>query len=500
MTQILLTVQSKRFKTGVFLLCILIYALIFAVVGYSKIPHPNWEVTNDAVHYLVMANNLQEHGVFSLSVISNEENNTELLKRTALREPGYPALLSLGMLLSPSFKGLSDENIRISENRFILPSKDLGYFEMFVLFLLSLLSMWAAYSLTGNRVLSIVVLFGVGFSPAFLVNIRQLLTENLTALFLLGSSFALYNLIKNKNKKSSIILGILLGMLTLTRAIFQFAWFPLVGFISLHHFFKGVAPKKIAVIIVLFLSSYFAVVTPWLVRNYINFDRAFISQRGGLTLKHRANYNMMTAKEYFAFFIYWTPTRHTEKVLYKLFDYDDIKRLDLNNSHSYFKESISTRNELIKKHGDIVKADSVLISMALEDIKSHPFRHLLTCIPLAWKGSFVEIDNHFLLPATLISLLLFLGFFGFVLWSIIKREWEYIAFIFLSIYMFSMHVLLSWCNPRHNKPLIPILWISSMFFIYLFYKKLLPRLQVLISPISNSVKKDIEKSNAIGQK
>jgi len=186
----------------------------------------------------------------------------------------------------------------------------------------------------------------------------------------------------------------------------------------------------------------------------------------------------MNVKEYFAFFLYWTPTEFAKTTMDKFFDDDEISRVKHHNPNSFNNTTRAMGTEIYKKYGNSLEADEALISISLEKIKSHPFRHLLVCAPLFWKGIFVELNTYPGMRSyhvVILCIFLFSGFIGFIILSLIKRKWENAAFVFLPIYLLSMHVLLTWCNGRHNRVLIPILWISCIVLLQAIFTKLLHR-------------------------
>jgi len=472
--------RREKLKTAAFIFFLLVYLGLFLNAGIKVISRPVLKINSDAVHYFKTAYNLVNYGTFSQQFPRGDEIGDESYRPrpTAKREPGYPVFISPAFFFDPTLRGMSEGDFVFEDGELILPSKAPCWLTLAALFLTSLLGMWVTLRFTRNRLLSIVALFGIGLSPAFLVVVRQLLSENLAALLLLGFSFTFYLSVKKGEIKYYAVSGLLLGVLVLTKGVFQFAWIVAACFILIHHLLKKVPLKRVAGVVFLFLLSYFIVVLPWMGRNYRHFGRAFITERGGGTLVIRAVYNdMMTPKDYAASFIYWVPTRYTEELAVRLFGRDVINRLDVTHPDSIHSSVKAIRAEKAREYENSVRADSAMISMAVSEIKSHPFRHLIICFPFAWKGIFVEIDDHFFIPASLISLLLFTGFFAFTLRALIKREWEHVALVLPSLYLFGMHMLLTWCNPRYNKPMIPVLWIASLFVLQLAWQKISRRFE-----------------------
>jgi len=476
--------HKRKIVNTVFCLFILFFIFVFVIYSYRMIPEPPIPLKADAVGIALMAYNLKTHGTLSMAWINNEEQ--EDITPTSYREPGYPAVLALGMLLSPSLRSLPEKYFASEDVKFQVPSKSLSYLEIAILFLAALISMCLVLYITKSRFLSIAALFGVGFSPALLLNIRHFLTENLTALLILGASALLMLSAKSGRKRYYLLTGVLLGMLTLTKATFQFAWLPLIVFMMFYLYKKKVSLKKGGILLVIFLASYFAVVSPWMLRNYAHFDRAFIAERGGCVLMVRANYSMMNSKEYFAHFLLWMPTEFAQKWKERCFDDEEISRLYRSNPDGYRKRARDLRMELIEKFNDTAKADAVLTSTAVKQIMTHPFRHLLTCIPIAWKGMFVEMEAYPGLYGNnlspLISLVLFGCFFGLTVHSLIKGNWEYLAFLFLANYLFAMHVLFTHNIPRYNIPLIPVLWVGSITVLWLLASRIIDRISKISRP------------------
>ncbi len=447
-------------------------------MGYNKLPDLPVEISGDANNYLKMAYNIMRYGTFSK--VMKVEGKAESLVPTAFREPGYPAFLSLGMLVSPKFRNLTEEEFVTEEGRSKITSYALTFMEMLILLSTSFISMWTVFCVTRKRLPSIIALFGVGLSPVLMESTHWYLTENLAALLLLLASIFLYNAVKHGRTRDYIFLGFLLGILTLTRGIFQFVWLPISVFLLLSNI-KTTSMKKTITAIFLFIFVYFAVITPWMTRNYFHFDRFYITERGGCVLMQRSNYNTMTTKEYFAFFLYWTPSKYAKKLCSELFEEDEISRLIGKNPNGFKGSARRLRSDLIEEYGNETEADKVLLYIALGKIASHPFRHLLVSIPIAWRRIFIEQNlypgmSRFNL-APIMSIVLFFCYFCFIIKSMIRREWDFLALVFPSAYLFGMHVLLTHNNYRYNEPLIPVLWITTILFLTPPISKLATRIR-----------------------
>jgi len=411
------------------------------------------EVAADAMHYLAMAYNLQRYGTLSLS--NNDKSPPE---PTAYRAPGYPLFLALGIALDPRLRRLDLSSLLSAELQRRLWS--LRYAQVFLLVLTSLFAMFIVWKITYSLLASYFTLALVGFSSATTITqADRFYSEPLIGFLLITLSFCVLMLADRKTYLYFALVGTLLAFVTLTRAVYMYLPFFIIIY-CLWLFKQSPSMRRKAYIgTTLFLLCYFSVVGAWIGRNYYHFGRPYITERGGGVLNIRAEYNMMNASEYFASFLYWYPSSFTQKrLLPYFFGHSVTARLNRGNENGFYQIGRSGRTRLNIKYQNAPLADKILIQDAIDRIKSHPIKHILVSIPMAFRGTCVQAIYPFMF---LIFLTLF--FLG------LKNANIKLVGVFLpSIYSYVFYSLFSHNIPRYNIPIIPIVWIGVVLFCYFY--------------------------------
>jgi len=411
------------------------------------------EVKNDARHYMTMAYNLQRHGTLSL-----DESDNPRPKPTAYRAPGYPLFLALGITLDPSLRKLNLRSLLSTEFQQRLSS--LRYLQVSLLLLTSFFAMLIVWKITYSLLASYFTLALVGFSSSTIIReADRFYSEPLITFLLITLSFCILMLGEQKQYLYFALVGTLLAFLTLTRAVFMYLPFFIITYclcLSLH---SPSLRRKIYVGTTLLLLCYFSVVGSWIGRNKYHFGRPYITERGGVVLGIRAEYNMMNASEYFASFLYWYPSSFTQKrVLPILFGQSVIKRLDRKNDHGFYNRGRSRRIELIAKYKNPPLADKILIEEAKDKIKTHPIRHTLVSIPFAFRGTCIGK----------VYPLLFALCLGLFFIALKNKDIRLVGILLPTMYSYGFYSLLTHNIPRYNIPSVPIVWISTVLFFYFY--------------------------------
>ena len=180
------------------------------------------------------------------------------------REPAWPFLVAIFLhILSFDFPTR------------ILASEFSTHFKCLNLFLYALvisISCWWIYLRTKKLIFSLLALsmfiLIYGTTPRLINNFNN---EALATLFLLVSSTLFYRIISGRGEAwASALLGLMLGLLALTKAQYLFIGAPLILFLL---FFSR---KCFA----LTLAALFIVLSPWIYRNYNLFNEPAIAVRG----------------------------------------------------------------------------------------------------------------------------------------------------------------------------------------------------------------------------
>lgn len=429
-------------------------------------------VEKDARQILTMALNAYNLGVLSI------EHSGNAVRPTAFREPGYPLFLSLGM--SVIFKRNKLDISRVSEDT--TPDTQaklnkLKYLNIVILFAIILASFVATYFFTGNYAISLLTIIMVGNDQVLLKNVNVFLTENFTALLVLltGLSFAFIQL-KSDRLRYYFASGLTLSLLTLSKAIF-FYFFPIAMLLLIYINKRQKLPtRRVLKNISVFALGFLMLTLSWMSRNYYHFDRFFLTQRGGVILRVRAEYDKMTPTEFAASFLYWTPNDMAKKLLHKLFTKEDYHNLDRDNIYGYRHKVRSRRNFLRNTYNDHVFADKILLQEARDRILQNPFKHLLTTIPFAYRGIFVTqrlyiYGDFYLIKGTYLCFILFLSLIIMTICSLKEKNIPLFIFFLPALFSFSFYSLFSHNIPRYNTILMPVLWVATMLFVYQYLLK-----------------------------
>ena len=435
-------------------------AIFFVLMHENVVEISNKEPKADAVHYMAMGYNLSEYGTLSL-----DKNDAPNPAPTAYREPGFPAYLALIRTLHPLLR-------QANLSTFLSSTQEVETLKYFVLLTVAITAFIAAYIVfyfTKKQILAYFALLLVSLSNSLLNIANTLYAEDLAALLVLVVAVALHQLFEKKKLINFALLGLALGFLVLTKAIFQYFIIFVIALLVFALIKKYFSKQVFFTGIFLFFLLYSLTAGSWMVRNYIHFNELFISGRSGVILLIRAEHNKMNTKEYFGSFLVWTPGEYAEKLLYKFYGNNalevggELERLNRENDpQSFYRSARNERTRLTKAYG--LERENTAVNDELTDrakirILTHPFKHALVTIPLIWRGLFVEdglcLIDSFEFPVP-ISLLYFISFCFTLGLSLFRKRWSLFAFLLPALFLVSMHSLFSNSIPRYNEPLIPI--------------------------------------------
>ena len=447
------------------ILLLVIVCVYFAKNATEQINYS--PVKKDAMQILAMALNAYNHGVVSKSYTEKD------ILPTAYREPGYPLFMSLGMSVILERNELDvTEALESTTTETRSKVNELKYLNVVILIAIALLSFAATNLFTRNYIISLLALVMVGNNQILKENVNLFINENFAALLILltGFAFALTQL-KNNRRCYYFTLGLILSVLTLTKAMF-FYFFPVGLLFLLYSAKRQKLPKRSALKnISLFALGFLVFTLFWIGRNYYHFDRFFLTQRGGRILAVRSAYDTMSVREYFASFLYWTPNDKAKKILSKYFTKEDYQNLDRDNINGYRHIMRHRQHFLLKLHNDSVLVDKILLEQAKSEMLKNPVKHLLTTIPFAYRGIFVTprlylFDDFYIIKGTYLCFILFFCLFMVTIGSLIERDLPLFTFFFPAVFSYSFYSLFSHNIPRYNTALIPVLWVATILFIY----------------------------------
>ncbi len=446
-----------RYSTRIIFLLFLCYVVLFWLNGLGF--RRKGYVQDDALQHVMYAYNLVHHGVIS-DVQCSKEPAPEACNRSpsAYRGPGYPFFLALNIALNPKLRALDEQQIVKPE--FLNPLRNS---ELLLLWLTSIFIYKIVFILTQRRFPAFVALLSVGFNPILLDYQNEFYSENFGALLVTILSYALLMAYRSGRYRYYGLSGFLTGCLTLTIPIFYYLpWLFIIVSFGLSrskkiHYQQWLKTSGI------FLICFAGVVLPWMVRNYLHFDRFYITERAGAMLNVRAEKDLMNKKEFFAAFCYWSNCSFLQS-LRKPFENDPaFHRLIRGNPDSFYRTGRVRRLELNREHGPVV-ADKLLLREAVEKITSHPFRHLAVTLPVMFRGMGMQSCGlDFILFGS--TLLLFLA-------SIAKRDGQLFILLLPTAYCYAFYSLVTYHLPRYSLPLLPMFWVATIVALYRLTKRM----------------------------
>jgi len=415
-------------------------------------------IVADGYQNLSVARNIINHTIFSSTEIDGATPTSDMQ-----REPAWPFLTALFIYI-----------LSLDHPTAVLAAEFSFYFKYFNLSLYSLAASVASsfvYLKSRKVILSLLVLvlflLVYGTTPRLINNFNN---EALATLFLLVASILFYVSILNKNRGGiiSIVLGLVLGVLALTKAQYLYICFPL----ALVLLFVNRRNSVLAI------SAFAVVVSPWIFRNYELFNEPAIAKRGKTVLAVRIILTSEPSSEErlcMAYaFTHPSLQHYIEKTLginnndfirgrkcqrlnrETCFDMGTVKVRCSAFPEDQYTSDYSSKIQLFYKgfhagqqieEGNLRFADLFLSSPDF-------FMKYITTFPLfVWRG--MGFSDY-----PLVAVMLTISTFALLF----TRYW---SFSLLCVSSFLFHVSITHNIPRYQATLFPIMIISFVFLIYL---------------------------------
>jgi 4-amino-4-deoxy-L-arabinose transferase-like glycosyltransferase len=451
-------------------------------------------VEKDAGQNVQMALNVERHGVMSLEeappyVPTNYREPLPIFASAAAIE-----LIDARLGPAPDQEYFHGERVRL-----------LKYQNIVWLALLSLGAFWAIRLLSSSSYLALlgVLIVNLPFLHSHTA-LDDLYTELPAAALLMLASLSLARTVRNSTFGSALTTGVLFGLTILTKAsiLYVFVGAALVVaavFVAQRrHSLAGSAAR----LLVMFVGIG-CVITPWIFRNHVELGTYHISQRAGVVLMQRAEYDLMSAVEIEGSFYVWA-NPEIQRPLGRLLGFSpaDLRRhgrlQHLNEWDSdfsaddlaaeqagmpektltYYREARAERvklSALMRKAGKPepeIAADDAVEQDALQIIEHHPWHHLLLTISLILRGASSLILVSFVLT----------------LWiSVRRRDWDLLAFVITAAGAVVFYALFSEFIGRYALPMRPIAVVAVLVALYrTFYPQIAQRASMLFRPAPQS--------------
>ena len=449
---------AKKKRFAIVFLHLVLMAIISGCVVWTAKENLSTEAIpdfQDASSYARMTYHLFHHGVIS-------ESFTEPPRPGNRREPGFSSYLALMMHFSPELQTIELADFTQDRGATLLRRLQIP-----LLPVAAVCAWLLAYLLTGRLTYSYIAMLLVGFSQASILTMNSLFRELFMGVILLIVAIMLVLALRTRKPALFALLGLALGGLVLTNAIYQYLIVILVGGWVVLFRRQTVENKRLLMCLVLLLVGYAVPTGAWMIRNERLFGRFYITDRAGDVMAIRAEYNNMTADEFCGAFLWWTPDPLVQKKAMQVMqEQGRWVKLHRSNPEGYYAVAKALTNfiEPNEQFENASHRDKTIQKRAVRQLLHHPFRHLAATLPFAWRGMFFEhgylVSAPFVImirSIIVVSLLYFASLFFWLVRSLRTRQWEVFGVVLLCVYLFGLNSFFSHNIPRYNQPALPLL-------------------------------------------
>ena len=123
------------------------------------------------------------------------------------------------------------------------------------------------------------------FNPKSIITAHLVQSETLFTFLFIWSVVIAFKIVTDFSLKNIVLLGVLTGLATLTRpvALYLLILWPIFILITLIIKFKQISNKYVKLLVIVLAGG--LIISPWYVRNYINFGEVFLTSNSGAYLK-----------------------------------------------------------------------------------------------------------------------------------------------------------------------------------------------------------------------
>lgn len=414
--------------------------------------------------------NLAKYGVYSQSRLDNKFVKPD--------NHFLPLIPLINFFIIKNDKNLKNNNLNCYYNLETLCDRSIIKYMKFyniisLIFLIYFSYNYSKYFFTKNISFIIVIIL---LSGSWYYNILNSFKHELlaSALFMGWVLFRQKFNIKEK-VYYQILIGIMLGLLILTRSIFL-----VIVIVELFFFLKGLKKKQ-------FLKSFIPIsiililITPWKLHQQMEVDKNqglsmdLRDGKLGVVMSTRAEKNQMDLKDYFGGLLYFSPSGGMT-ILNTFFDYSYYKNWDRQNKLS-FHSKMMTEDSFIKSRLKLKGqelSDKNMLYESLQSFLEKPVKHLATSFLFLYRGFWPDSIDRPSLFYAFFAFPFFLYFYFSKFFSIKKFKENFNFLIILSPVIFSIlfHALFTHYQPRYSIPIMaPILiFYSGNILKYVIFK------------------------------
>lgn len=428
----------------------LVFVVVFVAYFGWKLD-PSRSIRKDAADYMRGAYFIANHGVFSAS---SDRSNPEPYVR---RSVGYPLFLAGCMKVIPGFAkddfdwlfpvyGTSPQGSQ--------PVLYLKYIQALLLFCTALMTAWLVMEFTGRRTWAYLSLWFIAFHPFLERAANKFYVGAFGSFLITAFCFVVYLALKHKRAWLLVLAGMLLGYLTLTYAQWKYIGCVSVFAIVFYIVLKREKRRSLLCGTVLMVVAWVAIFHPWELRNQRLFGLKGLSAGGGVVLDIRSRYNLMPASAFASAFAYWSRSDFLKDMLFENVDRDKYKILLRDEPGQPYRMG-KGRWKMLKDRDGLAAADAALKKEGLLRIAQHPFRHLLTTIPIGYRSMMGHTFSVFNLV-----------FYYYFLWAVFgafkRKDWLLSALLASPLALFGFNAFVTHGVARYNEVATSLLFVGAV--------------------------------------
>ena len=370
---------------------------------------------------------------------------------------------------------------------------------------------WLVFRLTGVRVLAYLGFLMAAQSAALLDSADSFLTEVHAATLMVAVATLSWTTATSRHPSHAALLGLALGALVLTKAIFAYLWIPVVLMLVAANWLRRRLDWTTAWLVGVLFAAQAVPVGGWMARNYLTSgDFSVVEARSASVLGYRSSFNTMRHDEWAAGFAYFLPLTRASLQSTAIPE-ESFERFDA-DSETGFRQ-IERRRRYPRRRAQLWTDDNPAIAgldelgqrrwvndtmadEAIARLLADPVQHLKVSLLLAWRGVFTDEGLGFLSDplnqrladiagrtnwprwrlaygptgATFINLIGFLALIVAPLWFWLGRgQFETVLVFLPALYAHGVYALASHFLPRYAAPQILLRVTATMLLLYLVW-------------------------------
>jgi hypothetical protein len=379
---------SSCFARAVFAL--IVFAILLSAI---LIRPPKWLTHFDQSLYLTIAYDLNHHGVFSNGVLDRTSGTIAAPSPGMFFGPVYPWLVVAATKIDGRFARAVD--CSVEADRKVRDSAECEAYArpIHVLHAAFLAAGVLAIAFAAEFIFATSTVFWLAGSLATLALLPDAdlfsfaMTESVTfALYSIGA-LALVLALQTPRVQRMVPVGILFGLLCLTRPSFAVLAPVVIGLIVVNGLWLSrMRGRSIFNHALAFALAWLAVVGPWVARNAVLVGKWGLTEEyGSAALVERFAFDDMHAREFVLAFPYCVPGIGAPAVDWA-FGRQAMARFVYSTPGSFFEAGRLHRERLLQAHG---RLDPLIKDLIRDEMGQRGWRYLLTGLPLAWCGMWV---------------------------------------------------------------------------------------------------------------